>query len=53
MPESIYGNIDAEIKYTDLTDNSIIIQNSGPRGGGGDSLTPLELDLDLEYSGLV
>lgn len=35
LPEGSYGNIDTEIKYTDATGNSVIIQNSGPRGGWG------------------
>jgi hypothetical protein len=34
-PENSYGNIDTEIKYTHSAGNSIIIQNSGPRGGSG------------------
>jgi hypothetical protein len=34
LPKGSYG-IDTEIKYTDSTGNSVIIQNSGPRGGGG------------------
>lgn len=31
----ITGNINTEIKYTDANANSVIIQNSGPRGGWG------------------
>jgi len=30
-----YGHLDTEIEYTDSTGNSVIIQNSGPRGGRG------------------
>lgn len=33
LPAGLYGNIDTEIKYTDSIGNSVIIQNSGPRGG--------------------
>jgi hypothetical protein len=35
LPEGSYGNIDTEIKYTVSKGNSVIIQNSGPRGGSG------------------
>jgi hypothetical protein len=34
-PDHSYGNIDTEIKYTDSIGNSVMIQNSGPRGGWG------------------
>jgi len=30
-----YVNVDTEIEYTDSTGSSVIIQNSGPRGGRG------------------
>jgi len=33
LPHYSYVHVDTEIKYTDSTRNSVIIQNSGPRGG--------------------